>query len=111
MAKPKTQTTKTPRAKKPAAPPAERVPHVGETVLYAYPIGHPRVGAIRPAVVVRVWGPGLTNLQVFCDGTNDTFEGSPTLWVTSAARDDRPLTDDESGGQKGEPNTWRFLPG
>lgn len=40
-----------------------------------------RAGDVFPAIIVRVWGGGLINAQVFLDGTD-------TYWATSAAEGD-----------------------
>lgn len=54
-------------------------------------------GTIRPALVVRVWGPEMANLHVFWDGSNDKIEAAalsnypwppvlpsrPDPWMTS----------------------------
>ncbi len=60
---------------------------VGDDVLFAI-----APNELRPAKVVRVWGPTVVNLQVFLDGTNDARHLSdverPPLcvwWVTSVS--------------------------
>lgn len=63
-------------------------------------VGGPHAGEHRPAIIVRTWSnydPGLVNLQVFTDGTNDGQEGG-TLWQTSIHHDP-----DEK-----KPGTWHF---
>lgn len=57
---------------------------------------------VRPAVVVRVWDlhTGVSNLQVFVDGTNDGYPaGQGTAWKTSIRY---------SEGR--EPGTWHWPP-
>lgn len=47
-------------------------------------IVHYRIGGtdespeLRPALVVRDWGSGCVNLQVFLDGNNDRNDGTPS---------------------------------
>lgn len=47
-------------------------------------IVHVRIGGpddipdLRPAIVVRDWGGGTVNLQLFLDGTNDRGEWDPS---------------------------------
>lgn len=71
------------------------MPTVGRIVLYRL-AAHDgvlpgAVGQVRPALVVRTWGPDskVVNLQVFVDGENDVarpgngLPPSGTLWATS----------------------------
>lgn len=46
-------------------------PTVGRFVHYRLPEGHNRAGEIRPAAVVKVWGPTCVNLHVLVDPAND----------------------------------------
>ncbi len=60
----------------------------GRMVHYVLPDG-PHMGEHRPAVIVKVWSQdmGTSNLQVFMDGLNDSYDKSMTInikWVTSS---------------------------
>ena len=84
-------------------------PTVGRIVHYVMPESHRRAGEIRPAVVVRVWKPiddpahpGMSNLQVLLDGSNDGAGGPPyeaTMWAGSVLHSAEP-----------KPNTWHWPP-
>ncbi len=56
-------------------------------------------GTHRPAVIVQVWdhGTGMSNLQVFTDGTNDR-EVNGLRWYGSIYYSAEP-----------RPNTWHFI--
>lgn len=63
-------------------------------------VGEDKIGVFRPAIIVNNWGslePGMVNLQVLVDGSNDTADGS-NLWKTSVEYD----------GKKFSPGTWHF---
>lgn len=62
-------------------------PAIGRIVLYQFH-EHEAGGAVRPAIIVRVWGDqpeSAVQLQVFVDGSNDGFAGG-TVWKTSVTR-------------------------
>ena len=66
----------------------ERMPYVGEIVLYR--VGPGDTAELRnnwaevlPAIVVQPWSPTCANLKVFTDGPTD-------VWVTSAVKGDEP---------------------
>lgn len=72
-------------------------PTVGRVVhMYVGDSVHDGSPILRPALVVRAWGPSCVNLQVFLDGTNDDHVGrltgeskrsdSGVVWCTSVAR-------------------------
>lgn len=65
----------------------DRVPVIGDVVLYVLPDG-PHAGESRPAFVVQVWSAGYVNLQVFIDGTNDDPHYNGSIWATSVERSD-----------------------
>lgn len=94
-------TTKTANIDSPQAP-QKHLPAPGDVVNYVLPDG-PNKGAIRGAIVSRVWGSGpgwpAINLWVFGDGINDGPYDKP-LWVTSVLHSD----------DHGEPRTWHFKP-
>jgi len=54
----------------PPAPAPAQVPTVGRIVHYRVG-GDDDAPELRPAIVVRDWGGGCVNLQVFLDGRND----------------------------------------
>lgn len=63
-------------------------------------IGGRNEGEHRPAIIVRTWSdhdPGLVNLQVFTDKTNDGHDQC-VIWQTSIHHDP-----DEK-----QPGTWHF---
>lgn len=65
------------------------MPIEGDKVLYVLPKHNycRSHGQSRPALVVKVWSPGVINLQVFTDGENDFTSEHPgsngLFWVTS----------------------------
>ena len=74
-------------------PTVPRDAQVGEAVLYVLPANHPRVGEVRPAVIVRPFPRSgeiqLCNLIYFLDGTNDgVFPGGELVrWAPSSHAD------------------------
>ena len=80
--------------------PVQRMPKVGDRVLYCLSSGY-HVGEERPADVVRVWGAVCVNLQVITDGPNDFKENEPgykgMFWATSALHNTDP-----------KPGHWRW---
>lgn len=69
---------------------------VGRIVHYVMPSGKH-----RPAIVVQVWSTqsGMSNLQVFLDGSNDGYSASDGLqWFGSIFHD-----------KDGAPGTWHFI--
>lgn len=76
----------------------------GRTVLFVMdgPLAAGESPKVRPAVVVAVWDAvtGVSNLQVFVDGTNDGFRPEQgTVWKTSARY-----------SEAREPGTWHWPP-
>jgi hypothetical protein len=75
----------------------------GRMVHYVLPDGQ-SAGQHRPAIVVRVWGdvypePGVINLQVFTDGSNDGKDyASGLAWKTSVHHSEEKL-----------PGTWHWI--
>lgn len=62
----------------------EQAPTVGRQVHYVF-----ENGEVRPATVVRVWGPETVNLQVLLDGANDRgLGGTDLVWKTSVVYDE-----------------------
>lgn len=74
-------------------------PTLGRIVHYTFPDGE-----VRPAVVVRDWGGGCVNLQVFLDGDNDARKERPS-WATSVAPSDAVPTGEGEAAPPGEPGT------
>ena len=78
----------------PAAPPN---PKIGQIVLYVL-----TAMVIRPAIVVNTFGSGYVSLQVFTDGSNDSYNIANAkdgiVWVSS-----RPYDKD-----KMIPETWHY---
>lgn len=91
--------------KKQEAQPAQELQPIpgltpGRIVHYVLPSGR-NEGEHRPAVIVRVWDnhSGVSNLQVFLDGTNDDRRNTSGLrWVTSVRH-----------SEGGEPDTWHWI--
>lgn len=86
----------------PEAPEVQPMPGLtpGRMVHYVLPGGR-NEGEHRPAVIVRVWDAhtGVSNLQVFLDGTNDGHRHPGGLrWVTSVR-----YSEDK------EPDTWHWI--
>lgn len=46
-------------------------PSPGRIIHYVLPAGAPRAGEIRPAMIIRVWGPEMVNAKIFLDGPNN----------------------------------------
>jgi len=67
----------------------------GRIVHYVLPDG-PSAGQHRPAIVVKNWGGGGVQLQVFTDGQNDGAEN--VVWVTSILH-----------SETKEKNTWHWI--
>jgi len=66
-------------------------PSVGRIVRYVLPDGHRWVGEVRPAIITRAMNkidaeihPGMSNLSLVLDGTNDQFERN---WAGSVMYD------------------------
>ena len=84
---------------------------VGRIVHYVLPQGHHRAGEVRPAVIVRVWQqldhpsmPGMVNLQVLLDGSNNMSalrhpDAQPMQWRGSVLHSAAP-----------NPGTWHWPP-
>jgi len=91
-----TQTNKQPQDaqdQKPATPAPKQAPSVGRIVHYVLPdwddsISHWSKGDHRPAIIVRVWGAEMVQLQVFTDGSNDLQSGANVMWCTSVHQDE-----------------------
>lgn len=69
----------------------------------------------RPAIVVRDWGNGCVNLQVFLDGSNDddrvkasghTIGTNGNLWLTSVQPSD--AQEGEVAGYKPQDGRWHW---
>lgn len=82
-------------------------PSPGRVVLYVLPEHYPHHGEVRPAIVTRAWSrldnplaPGMSNLHVLLDGSNDlAISETGTLWVGSVVHD-----------PDGKPGTWHWPP-
>jgi hypothetical protein len=87
----------------------DQKPSIGRTVHFVLPeqagIKSGAVGAHRPATIVRVWAdeghyldePGVVQLQVLTDGSNDFEAGTQLYWATSVHYD-----------PTGKPGTWHW---
>lgn len=72
----------------------------GRIVHYVLPDG-PNAGQHRPAIIVRVWNPvsSTVQLQVFTDGSNDGPKYAAGLfWATSVMLSEEP-----------KPGTWHWI--
>jgi hypothetical protein len=89
-------------------------PTVGRTVHYTMPDGQ-----IRPAVVVRAWDhepggsypPGVVNLQVLLDGSNDRIgEKNAEFFSEEETKRGQAWRTSVHHSEESKPNTWRWPP-
>lgn len=87
------------------------IPTIGRIVHYRVG-GTDETPELRPATIVRVWGPECVNLQVALDGTNDDEQhgvvwsnGSPLFTAEECARGQAWKTSASMGTCLGE---WRW---
>jgi hypothetical protein len=89
-------------------------PTIGRTVHYTMPDGQ-----IRPAVVVRAWDhepggsypPGVVNLQVLLDGSNDRIsEKNAEFFSEEETKRGQAWRTSVHHSEESKPNTWRWPP-
>ncbi len=87
----------------------QQSPSIGRIVHYVIPDGYRNAGETRPAILVRIWNdmdhptnPGMSNILVFTDGSNDSAAGHALAvpeWTGSV-----------SFSAERTPGTWHWPP-